>query len=252
MTFEHAKAKAMTATPAPTRIYIASKTKHAPRWRELRDAGAPIISTWIDEAGEGESKDLADLWNRCVSETKHATALVLYAEPSDALKGAWIELGVALAAGVPVFAVGIECFTVSHHHHITHCGSVDEAFRLAASVPTPAPTDTSREAIERLYNELSTFGDKDDAAALLALLAEKEAVERKRDAALAALRTAGEALKPFEAFLPRVEEFIAYRVAAANDESAMMPATNHFRLAHFRNARAALAEIRKALEASHD
>lgn len=34
-------------------IYFASKTRHAPRWRALRDAGVPTASTWIDEAGEG-------------------------------------------------------------------------------------------------------------------------------------------------------------------------------------------------------
>jgi hypothetical protein len=43
-------------------IYIASKTKHAARWLEYRAQGEPIISTWIDEAGEGASADLHDLW----------------------------------------------------------------------------------------------------------------------------------------------------------------------------------------------
>jgi hypothetical protein len=30
-------------------IYIISKTKHAERWRNLRHAGYPIISRWIDK-----------------------------------------------------------------------------------------------------------------------------------------------------------------------------------------------------------
>lgn len=35
-------------------IYTASKTRHADKWRHLRDEiGLPINSTWIDEAGAG-------------------------------------------------------------------------------------------------------------------------------------------------------------------------------------------------------
>jgi len=49
-------------------IYIASKSKHAPQWRALRDSGVPIISTWIDEAGEGETLDWTALWKRCIHE----------------------------------------------------------------------------------------------------------------------------------------------------------------------------------------
>lgn len=116
-------------------IYIASKVKHADRWRTLRDDyGDPIISTWIDEAGVGESASLEDLWRRCVHEASTAAALIIYCEPDEVLKGAWVELGAALASGVPVFAVGIEKFTVANHAGITHCGTMAEARRLAAAL----------------------------------------------------------------------------------------------------------------------
>jgi hypothetical protein len=88
------------------KIYIASKTKHAARWRDLRASGVNIISTWIDEAGEGESKDLADLAHRCIAEAANADALIIYAEPGDDLKGALVELGAALVYSVQIFAVG--------------------------------------------------------------------------------------------------------------------------------------------------
>ena len=88
------------------KIYIASKTKHAAKWRNLRSQGFNIISTWIDEAGAGESKDLSDLAIRCVNEAKTADRLILYCEDSDILKGALIEVGAALAAGVRCFVVG--------------------------------------------------------------------------------------------------------------------------------------------------
>lgn len=102
-------------------IYFASKTAHASRWRVLRDkVGFPIISTWIDEAGQGESQDLSDLWQRCISEASGAEVFVLNCEPGEVLKGGWIELGAALSAGVPVLAVGIEEFTVAHDKRIRH------------------------------------------------------------------------------------------------------------------------------------
>ena len=112
------------------RIYIASKTRHAAKWRALRSDGYDIISTWIDEAGPGESQDLPDLAKRCVSEAKSADVLVLYCEPGDVLKGALIEVGAALACGVPVREVG-RCDSIQtalrHHPLWTAWCSVEKA-----------------------------------------------------------------------------------------------------------------------------
>ncbi len=112
-------------------IYTASKTKHAHLWRDLRGAGAPIISTWIDEAGEGESGDLHDLWDRCISESRSCKALIVYREPQDVLKGAWVEIGAALAVGNPVYAVGLDGFTISKYRGIKHFSSLADAFKAA-------------------------------------------------------------------------------------------------------------------------
>jgi hypothetical protein len=112
-------------------IYTASKTRHAPFWRQLRDAGAPIISTWIDEAGEGESADLHDLWRRCIEESCACDHLIVYREPQDVLKGAWVEIGAALASGKPVYAVGLDGFTISKYRGITHFPSLADAFKAA-------------------------------------------------------------------------------------------------------------------------
>jgi fermentation-respiration switch protein FrsA (DUF1100 family) len=95
-------------------IYVASRASTPERpamWRALRDAGHPIISTWIDEAGEGETACNRELWQRIEREVTAASALVLYVEPQDfPLKGAYVEAGMALAAGVPVIVVapGVE------------------------------------------------------------------------------------------------------------------------------------------------
>lgn len=113
------------------RIYIASKAHHGPRWLALRDAGVPVVSTWIEESGAGQTSDWPDLWSRCVSEAASATALVLYREPGETLKGAWVEAGAALAHGVPVFAVGCDEFSVRHHPSVTPCATLDDALCAA-------------------------------------------------------------------------------------------------------------------------
>lgn len=112
-------------------VYVASKTRHAPTWKIIRAAGLPIISTWIDEAGPGESADLDDLWSRCITESASAAVLILYREPDDHLKGGWVELGAALASGVPVFSVGIDQFTIAKYRRITHFPHLDAAVEAA-------------------------------------------------------------------------------------------------------------------------
>jgi hypothetical protein len=130
-------------------IYIASKTVHADRWRKLRLVGYPINSTWIDEAGVGDSKDLADLWRRCVAEASSAEVLVLYRQPSETLKGGWVELGAALACGVPVFAVGIEEYTIANDKRIRHFESMADAM----AVLKPMINGTSFSALEAALNK---------------------------------------------------------------------------------------------------
>ena len=125
---------------AKSGIYIASKTKHADRWRFIRDkAGTPIISTWIDEAGEGESKDLHDLWRRCIAEASSCRVLVVYREDAEILKGGWVEVGAALAVGTPVFAVGLSGFTIANYHGVTHFASIKEAIAAAIKVDSTPP-----------------------------------------------------------------------------------------------------------------
>ena len=94
------------------RIYIASKTIHAPKWRRLRDEGYNIISTWIDEASEGQTCDYTELSVRCIKEIRQSDFLILYCEKNEVLKGANVEAGAALAFGIEVRCVG-QCETLS-------------------------------------------------------------------------------------------------------------------------------------------
>lgn len=110
------------------KIYMASKAKHGPRWRALRDDhGVPINSSWIDEAEEGLTSDWADLWSRCVNEACEADAVILYCEPGEVLKGALVEVGAALAVGNKVYAVGCEGHSFLAHPQVQECVSLGEA-----------------------------------------------------------------------------------------------------------------------------
>lgn len=90
-------------------IYVASRASVPERpamWRRLRSEGWRITSTWIDEAGEGETDSFMGLWWRIEQEVRAADGLVLYAQPEDLpLKGALVEVGMALGMGKPVAAV---------------------------------------------------------------------------------------------------------------------------------------------------
>lgn len=88
------------------RIYIASRAsvpERGARWRAFRDSGVEIVSSWIDESGEGQTDSMSELWMRISFEIASADRLVLYAEADDfPLKGALIETGMALGMAKPV------------------------------------------------------------------------------------------------------------------------------------------------------
>ena len=118
------------------KLYTASKTKHAHLWKQLRDNQIPIVSTWIDEAEEGQTVDYGELAQRCVREVSEATAFVLYVESDDILKGALIELGVAMFLKLPVICMYTEPVSPSisrvwRKHHLWRevvVADSDEAF----------------------------------------------------------------------------------------------------------------------------
>lgn len=89
-----------------TAFYVASRASIPERsamWRMFRDEGVTITSTWIDEAGEGETADFGELWDRIYDEISESDRLVLYAKTGDfPLKGAFVEAGIAIGMNIPV------------------------------------------------------------------------------------------------------------------------------------------------------
>lgn len=91
-------------------VYVASRASIPARpkmWRAFRDiVGWRISSTWIDEAGEGETLDFTSLWHRIENEIRISDGLILYAENEDfPLKGAFVEVGMAIGMQKPVAVV---------------------------------------------------------------------------------------------------------------------------------------------------
>lgn len=85
------------------KIYIASNIHHRDRWRALRDAGVPFISSWLDHP---DAENLVELWDCCTTEPAEADVTIIYTESADTPRGSLVECGVALGAGKHVIQVG--------------------------------------------------------------------------------------------------------------------------------------------------
>lgn len=144
-----------------TRVYVASRASLPARgemWRQARATGTPIVSSWIDEDGPGQTPDMKALWARISVETQ-CSALVLYLEPGDLpLKGALVEVGMALAAGARIFVVapgfseeelraGIGSWIL--HPHVVCCPTLEDALAYATETKL-SPSADAHLALTRL------------------------------------------------------------------------------------------------------
>jgi len=77
---------------------------------------------------QGETKDLSDLWVRCVQEAADCSLLIAYIEDGEVFKGGYIEIGVALGNGKPVYLIGNFPGTFMNHPLVSCFDSLDDAF----------------------------------------------------------------------------------------------------------------------------
>lgn len=108
-----------------TDIYVASKANYGLQWQDYQKRWTKeninIISTWINESGEGETDNYNDLWQRCIEEASSCDFLVAYHAGDEVWKGAFIEIGAALASNKIVIVIGNPPGTWTHHHLIRFC-----------------------------------------------------------------------------------------------------------------------------------
>lgn len=103
------------------RVYFASKTSHAQKWRDydLNSKVLKVTSRWIKQVildGEcvianpkvkGELRDFASrCWIEDQQDIQGADYLVLYAEEGEHLRGGLVEAGIAIEYGIPVICIG--------------------------------------------------------------------------------------------------------------------------------------------------
>lgn len=126
--------------------YVASKTSYATLWKQHRDQGVPILSTWIDEAEPGQTKSFRELWPRIKEEIRQCSGLIFLAGPNEIIKGAFVEVGMALAFDKPVIAVlNVRLDGATHapigswldHPLVSRASTVSEAFELMPSLKQP-------------------------------------------------------------------------------------------------------------------
>lgn len=182
-------------------IYVASRASSPERpamWRALRDAGWHITSSWIDEAGEGQTASFTELWGRIEREIRGSLGLIVYAEPEDfPLKGAYLEAGIAIGAGLPVAVVmpKVELEARSdrpvgswiRHPGVTICRSLEEArsFIEASPEATAKTALASQPAVdvERLIRECLPGGPSCDPQAVADAMREWFRAQREATAA---------------------------------------------------------------------
>lgn len=132
---------------APTKLYIASKLKHAQRWRDLREVrnkeNFEFVCSWIDGGEEeGRPTSYAEMWERYAKEIRDCDVMIVYVEPGEVLKGALVEMGIALGARKAVILCGVadaDPFKTLQYHpcvlgRVRHIGS---ALKLAKDALSP-------------------------------------------------------------------------------------------------------------------
>lgn len=116
------------------RIYTASKLHHWKMWRKLCDSTAHIFAhaRWLKHVAIG-TPDNADsalqFWIEDQEDVRTADAVVIYGEGDDKLRGSLVEVGMAIAYGVPVIVVGAhpDYGTWQYHFGVKRVATMDDA-----------------------------------------------------------------------------------------------------------------------------
>lgn len=125
------------------RLYTASKLCHAGKWRALCAASRHVQchARWLKHCAMGTpdtAEHAAEFWLQDEQDVRDADAVLVYAEAGDRLRGALVEAGIAIAAGIPVIVVGDhpDYGTWQHHPGVRRTADLKQAL-LLLEVITP-------------------------------------------------------------------------------------------------------------------
>lgn len=123
----------MSAYP---KIYIASKLRHADKWRDLEKEYPAIkfCMRWPSYAKSlpDEEPYVGVIWSHFLEDIKECDGVILYAEPGDNLRGALVECGMAIALGKFVIVIGTHegYGTWQYHRSVYKASSIEQALHL--------------------------------------------------------------------------------------------------------------------------
>jgi hypothetical protein len=121
------------------KVYIAGKLHYAPVFRKLREEwkvdGIDLHARWHDQAElehaehELTAEDFHIFWQVDEEDVKQSDAVIVYGKAHDKLRGALIEAGIGIGAGILTILVG-DCpdfGTWQHHPTVARAESMEHA-----------------------------------------------------------------------------------------------------------------------------
>lgn len=123
----------------PINVYIASKLRYAQRFREMRDSWKKdkifLHARWFDHEQHEDSAtddDFRIFWRVDEHDVKSSNAIIVYGERNDELRGALVEAGMAMGAGILTIVVGdAPAFgTWCHHPMVVRASTLEHAKQM--------------------------------------------------------------------------------------------------------------------------
>jgi nucleoside 2-deoxyribosyltransferase len=116
------------------RVYPSSKVKHAPMWRKLQSKVPHLFlnARWLKWA-EKENGLTTKQFRECQEDIETSDVLILYAEEGDVLKGALVEVGMALSKGIRVIFVSSDMLSYGtwvYNNSVTWVSNMKDAMNL--------------------------------------------------------------------------------------------------------------------------
>jgi hypothetical protein len=121
------------------KVYIASKLQYAERFRAARNDwamdGITLHARWFDQAKLEHAahalsaEDFHIFWLVDEEDVKMSDAVIVYGETQDKLRGALVEAGIAIGAGILTILIGNcpDFGTWQHHPVVARATSFEHA-----------------------------------------------------------------------------------------------------------------------------